>query len=251
MKISIFLFDGVTALGAIGPYESLARLPGAQIVFVGKAVGPVRTGDGFLGLRAGADIAMERDADILIVPGGHRWGLTSAIADEGVLSDTRRGREEPLDMLRLRRVAHLGRRGRPGGEGAATQWRAQEALARFGAQYAEARVSTDGKYMTSAGVSAGIDTGLILCAELAGQDVAEAVQLSIQYDRQPPFDAGSRFVENARDSRKTGIHFFAARSKAGAYRRESLATVKVALFKASLIAAQAQTVPVALGAVTS
>jgi transcriptional regulator GlxA family with amidase domain len=192
VKIAIFLFDGITALDAIGPYESLARLPDARIIFVAKTVGPIRTGNGFLGLYADADIATERDADVLIVPGGNHRGLVTAIADKevhswicGIDASSRWTCSVCTGSLILAAAGILS------GRKAATHWRAKEALSKFGVQYTDARVSIDGKYMTSAGVSAGLDMGLALCAELAGREVAEAVQLSMQYDPQPPFDTGN------------------------------------------------------------
>jgi putative intracellular protease/amidase len=86
VKILIFLHDGVTALDAIGPYESLARLPDTQIVFVGSAKGPVKTGDGFLTLHVDADIGTEMAADMLIVPGGGKAGLLRTLADQRLLA---------------------------------------------------------------------------------------------------------------------------------------------------------------------
>ena len=86
MRILIYLFDGVTALDAIGPYESLSRLPGVEIRFVGRRAGPVRTGDGFLALNADTGIDEESEAGILIVPGGKRAGVSRELGDEGLLT---------------------------------------------------------------------------------------------------------------------------------------------------------------------
>ena len=85
MLILIYLYDGITALDAIGPYESLSRLPGVEIRFVGKRAGPVRTGDGFLGLIADTGINDEIQADMLIVPGGKRAGVQRELNDDRVL----------------------------------------------------------------------------------------------------------------------------------------------------------------------
>ncbi|HEU0133890.1 MAG TPA: DJ-1/PfpI family protein, partial [Allosphingosinicella sp.] len=85
MKILIYLYDGVTALDAIGPYESLSRLPGVEVRFVGRRAGLVRTGDGSLGLIADSGINDEIEADILIVPGGRRAGVQREMAEERVL----------------------------------------------------------------------------------------------------------------------------------------------------------------------
>jgi transcriptional regulator GlxA family with amidase domain len=191
MRIVIFLFEGITALDAIGPYESLARLADATVQFVAKAIGPVRTGDGFLALHADADIFSIRAADILIVPGGHRRGLATTIPDRDVHEWIR-----AIDTTSLWTTSVctgsliLGAAGVLAGRRASTHWRAKEVLARHGAEYSADRVTIDGKYMTSAGVSAGLDMGLHLCGAIAGREVAEAIELSMQYDPKPPFHTG-------------------------------------------------------------
>jgi transcriptional regulator GlxA family with amidase domain len=192
MRILIYLYDGVTALDAIGPYESLSRLPGVEIRFVGRRAGPVRTGDGFLGLIADTGINDEIEADYLIVPGGKRAGVQREMGEERVL-----GWMAVLDAATKRTCSVctgsliLGAAGLIEGRRASTHWGARDFLGHFNATYSPERVTEDGKYLTSAGVSAGIDLGLILCAEIAGQEMAEAVQLSMEYDPAPPFDAGN------------------------------------------------------------
>jgi transcriptional regulator GlxA family with amidase domain len=192
MHIVIFLFDGITAFDAIGPYESLSRLADVTVQFVAKAIGPVRTGDGFLALHADADIASVRHADILIVPGGHRRGLAATIPDPDVQEWVR---AIDADSRWTTSVCTgsliLAASGVPSGRSASTHWRAKGALARHGVEYSTNRVTIDGKYLTSAGVSAGLDMGLHLCGAIAGREVAEAIQLSMQYDPQPPFDTGN------------------------------------------------------------
>jgi len=192
MKITIFLFDGITALDAIGPYESLARLSDVTIEFVAKEKGPVRTGDGFLRLHADADIASVLRTDILIVPGGHRRGLAATIPDPDIQDWVRRMYVTTRWTTSVCTGALiLGAAGVLAGRKASTHWRAKGGLDKFGAEYSADRVTIDGKYMTSAGVSAGLDMGLKVCAEVAGRDLAEAIQLSMQYDPQPPFGAGN------------------------------------------------------------
>jgi len=181
----------MTALDAIGPYESLARIADAEIVLVAKHSGPVRTGDGFLALQADAEIAAVHGADVLIVPGGHRRGLTAAIPDPKVRAWIREVDATTRWTCSVCTGALiLGAAGVLTGRKASTHWRAKDAPARYGADYSAARVTVDGKYMTSAGVSAGIDMGLTLCAELAGREVAEAIELSMQYAPEPPFGTG-------------------------------------------------------------
>lgn len=191
MKIAIFLFEGLTVLDAVGPYESLARITDNQIVFVAKTAGAVRSGDGFLALHADVDIREVREADILIVPGGHRNGLMRTLTDPELLTWIR-----DIDMKSRWTCSVctgsliLGAAGVLAGRKASTHWRAKDNLPRFGATYSSARVTIDGKYMTSAGVSAGVDMGLELCGLLAGRDIAEAIELSMQYQPRPPFGTG-------------------------------------------------------------
>jgi putative intracellular protease/amidase len=192
MRILIYLYDGITALDAIGPYESLSRLPGVEIRFVGRRAGPVRTGDDFLGLVADTGIKDETEADILIVPGGNRAGVQRELGEERVL-----GWMAALDDVTKWTCSVctgsliLGAAGLLEGRRASTHWGARDYLGHFNATYSGERVTEDGKYLTSAGVSAGIDLGLRLCAEIAGRDMAEAVHLSMEYDPDPPFQAGS------------------------------------------------------------
>ena len=192
MRILIYLFDGITALDAIGPYESLSRLPEVEIGFVGRRAGPVRTGDDFLSLHADSGIGEESEAGILIVPGGQRDAVRREL-DDGAL----RAWIKAIDATTSWTCSVctgsliLGAAGLLQGRWASTHWGAREHLGHFGATYSEERITGDGKYVTCAGVSAGIDLGLVLCAEIAGRETAEAVQLSMEYDPSPPFAAGN------------------------------------------------------------
>ena len=190
MKIAILLFDRLTALDAVGPYEVLARLPGAEVTFVGAAAGFVRTDNRSLGLAVDRTLAEVPAADLLVVPGGFGW---------------RAAAEDPAVVDWVRRV-HAGSRvtasvctgslllaaaGVLDGVPATTHWNYLGELERRGAVPTVARIVEHGKIITCAGVSAGIDMALALSARLAGDDVARAIQLSIEYDPAPPFDAGS------------------------------------------------------------
>lgn len=192
MLILIYLYDGVTALDAVGPHESLSRLPGVEIRFVGYRAGPVRTGDGFLSLIADTGINDEIEADYLIVPGGRRSGVQRELNQDRSL-----GWMAVLDEATKRTCSVctgsliLGAAGLLEGRRASTHWGARDFLNMFDATYSPDRVTEDGKYLTSAGVSAGIDLGLRLCEEIAGREMAEAVQLSMEYDPDPPFKAGN------------------------------------------------------------
>ncbi|HEX3511373.1 MAG TPA: DJ-1/PfpI family protein [Solirubrobacteraceae bacterium] len=190
MEIAILLYDGVTALDAIGPYEVLSRLPGARVVFVACEPGNVRTDNGMLTLVAERALADVAAPDVVVVPGGP--GEVAARAGGAAIEWVRRAHETTTwttsvctGSLILAGAGLL--QGRP----ATSHWLALEQLASLGAEPTPQRVVFDGKVVTAAGVSAGIDMGLALAERIAGTQVAQAIQLGIEYDPQPPLDAGS------------------------------------------------------------
>lgn len=191
MLVAIYLFDGVTALDAVGPYEALSRDPEVDVLFVGKDTGAVRTGAGSLGLvvdRRYRDLAA---AEVLIIPGGNADGLRAAAADRDLLDWVRQvDATSTWTCSVCTGSILLGAAGLLKGRRAATNWRARDFLPRFGAIYSGERVTEDGKYLTSAGVTAGIDMALHLSERLSGRAVAEAIELSLEYDPQPPFGTG-------------------------------------------------------------
>ncbi len=190
MLIAIALFDGVTALDAIGPYEILSRLPGATVQFVATEPGVKRNDRRSLGLVADHALDDVPSCDVVVVPGGP--GQESAAKDERLLAWLRR-----VDVTTSFTTAVctgsliLGAAGLLQGRRATTHWLSVGALAGLGAVHADARVVIDGKYVTAAGVSSGIDMALALSVRLADERVAQAIQLSVEYDPQPPFNAGS------------------------------------------------------------
>lgn len=190
MKIAIALYDRFTALDAIGPYETLSRLPGAEVVFVGCEQRIFRTDIGALALLAGASFADVDRADVLVVPGGP--GTREMMADRPLIDWVKK-----IDATTTWTTSVctgslvLGAAGLLKGIDATTHWGAMTELASTGARPVEERVVIRGKIVTAAGVSAGIDMGLTLAARIAGEDVAKAIQLGIEYDPQPPFDSGS------------------------------------------------------------
>jgi putative intracellular protease/amidase len=190
MRIAILIFDKLTALDAIGPYEVLSRLPGAELTFVGPQAGPVRTDTGALGLSA--DIAMGDlpDPDVLLIPGGE--GNRPLLHDEPVLEWVR-GADATSTWTTSVCTGSLvlGAAGLLEGRRATSHWAHLEKLTGYGAVPVRERVVADGKLMTAAGVSAGIDMALTLAGEIAGEPVAQAIQLGIEYDPAPPFDSGS------------------------------------------------------------
>lgn len=190
MEIAILLFEGVTALDAVGPYEVLSRLPGARTRFVGPQVGPVRTDNGVLALTADHALADVAHADVLVVPGG--FGTRLLERDETVLGWIRQVHESSTWTTSVCTGSLLlAAAGLLSGMEATTHWMAMDDLARLGAVPVARRVVEQGKIVTAAGVSSGIDMALVLAARIAGDDAARAIQLGIEYDPQPPFQSGS------------------------------------------------------------
>jgi putative intracellular protease/amidase len=190
MEIAILLFDRLTALDAIGPYEVLSRIPGATTKFVAKAPGMHRTDQGSLALVA--DYALEQvpAPDIFVVPGGP--GQTTLMDDEAILSWVRYAHKTSKWTASVCTGSLvLGAAGLLKGLRATSHWLAYDVLRSLGAEPVAERVVIEGKIITAAGVSAGIDMALTLVARECGDAVAQAIQLGIEYDPQPPFDAGT------------------------------------------------------------
>jgi transcriptional regulator GlxA family with amidase domain len=201
MKIVFFIFDRITALDAVGPYEILARLPGAQVAFAGIERGVVRTDTRSLGLSADVAIDEVDACDILVVPGG--FGTRALERDARVTDWIRRIDERTRITASVCTGALLlGAAGLLEGRRANTHWAVRERLAEFGAIPTADRIVRDGKYATAAGVSAGIDLALALAVELAGPQVAAAIQLATEYDPDPPLDSGNpeRAAPEVRDA---------------------------------------------------
>ena len=190
MKIAILVFDGITALDAIGPYEVLRSVPGWEVQFVGKERGEARTDSGALGLSADHAIAEVDAADLVLVPGGP--GNRALLDDDAVLGWLRRidaGTKWTTSVCTGSMV--LGAAGLLDGKRATCHWAFLDDLREYGVEPVQGRYVEDGKVLTAAGVSAGIDMALHLVGREAGPELAQAVQLGIEYDPQPPFDAGS------------------------------------------------------------
>ena len=191
MKIAILIYDGFTALDAIGPYEVLSCLPGAKVHFVSTEPGPKRAHTNFLSVMADYTLNDVSDPEIILVPGGTKGTMVAA--------------EDPRILLWLRKAHEtskwttsvctgsliLGAAGILKGLQATTHWYARDFLEKFGAQYLDERVVRQGKIITAAGVSSGIDMALQLAKEVSGPETAKTIQLIIEYDPKPPFDSGS------------------------------------------------------------
>jgi putative intracellular protease/amidase len=187
-QIALFLYDDMTALDAVGPYEVLARLPGAEVKFVASTPGPKKTD---VGLVLTADSALEDvpTPDVIVIPGS---GKVPFLDDPAAVEWVRRAHETSRWTTSVCTGSMLlGAAGVLEGKRATSHWAVRDLLENFGAQPVAERVVIEGKVITAAGVSAGIDMALTLAAREAGEDEARALQLIIEYDPQPPFDSGS------------------------------------------------------------
>jgi transcriptional regulator GlxA family with amidase domain len=192
MQIAIVLYDHVTALDAVGPYEVLSRLPCADVTFVAEQRGAVRCDSGRLALLADAELAEVMEPDVVVVPGWSgspqdRWLEAGTLQDWLLTVDRHTTWTASVGTGSIVLAAAgllIGRR-------AVTHWLATDRLAAHGVATANQRVVVDGKYVTAAGVSAGLDMALRLAAEIGGDSMAMSIQLAIEYEPQPPFDAGS------------------------------------------------------------
>jgi putative intracellular protease/amidase len=195
MDIAIPLYDRFTALDAVGPYEVLSRIPGATVRFLAAdGPGSKRTETEMLTMETEGTLADLPHPEVIVIPGG--YGTRALMKDE-----------ETLDWVREAHATSqwttsvctgsllLGAAGILDGLRATTHWLELETLRGLGAEPARERVVEQGKVITAAGVSAGIDMALVLTARIAGEQVAQAIQLGIEYDPEPPFDCGS--VEKA------------------------------------------------------
>jgi putative intracellular protease/amidase len=190
MNIAILLFDRLAALDAVGPYEVLSRLPGATVTFVAEEPGPKRTDTGQLALTADASLAELAHPEVVLVPGGPGQ---AALMDDGPVHDWLRAAHETSEWTCSVCTGSLilAAAGLLEGKRATSNWQALEELGTFDVEVIPERVVFDGKLATAAGVTAGIDMALGLAARIANEQIAQAIQLGIEYDPQPPFDAGS------------------------------------------------------------
>ena len=172
MEIAFLLFDGITPLDATGPFEVLGKLPGAKIRMVAKEKGEVRTKGQSLAMIADYALADVAKPEILVVPGGPG---ADAMAGDGAGTDCLSRAHETTTWTTsvCKGPLILGSAGMLKGLKATTHWRAMDDLAAFGAQATDQRVVRDGKVITA-----------------AGEDIAQAIQLAIEYAPEPPFDAG-------------------------------------------------------------
>ena len=215
MQIALLLYDGFTALDIVGPYDVLARLPGAEPVFVAEAAGPVRNESGTLALVADRTLEEVPTPDVLVVPGG--FGSRRLLDHEPLLSWIRSAhRTSSWTTSVCTGSLLLAAAGLLDGAPATTHWLARDTLASLGARPVADRVVRHGRIVTAAGVSSGIDMALTLAALLQGDAAAQAIQLGIEYDPEPPFHAGSPERAPAAVVEAVSAHFARAQSARGA-----------------------------------
>jgi|SRR5580658_425930 putative intracellular protease/amidase len=190
MQIAIVLYDRFTALDAVGPYQVLTSLPGAEVVFAAEQPGPVTDDVGRLNLTAEVALADLPRPDIVLVPGGP--GQNDQMKD-GPLHEWLRAADKTTGWTTSVCTGSLilAAAGLLQGRRATSYWMALRQLEQHGTIPVAERVVFDGKYVTAAGVSAGIDMALTLAGRIAGDEAAQAIQLGIEYDPQPPYHAGS------------------------------------------------------------
>ncbi|MFD0419025.1 DJ-1/PfpI family protein [Streptomyces sp. NPDC127108] len=190
MQIAIALYERFTVLDAIGPFQTLAGIPDAEVVFVAEQAGPVHDDTGQLTLIADKTFDEVRSPDIVVVPGGP--GQSDQMENESLLGWLRTADATSTWTTSVCTGSlALAAAGLLEGRRATSHWLALEELEKVGVRSTGQRVVFDGKYVTAAGVSSGIDMGLALVGRIAGDERAQAVQLMMEYDPQPPYDAGS------------------------------------------------------------
>jgi transcriptional regulator GlxA family with amidase domain len=189
MDIAILLFDNYTALDLIGPYEVLSKLPETQFYFTGLTKGEYRNSKG---LKIIADHSIDdiSKTDILLIPGG--FGIDALLGNEPLLKWIIK-----IDKISQWTVSVcsgsllLAQAGLLKGKNCTTHWRRKKQLSSFDLNIKDERYVQDGKIITSAGVSAGIDMALYLASKISNDKTAKIIQLAIEYDPKPPFDCGS------------------------------------------------------------
>ena len=189
LSIGMVLFPNLTQLDLTGAYEVLARMPDTRVRLVASTLHPVRSEWG-LTISPDATFANAPPLDILCVPGG--WGINECLDDEELLGFLRaRGERARYITSVCSGALLLGAAGLLRGYRATTHWLSLDLLPLLGAEAVQQRVVRDRNRITGAGVTAGIDFGLALAAELFGRATAQRIQLAIEYAPAPPFDSGS------------------------------------------------------------
>ena len=191
MQIAFLIYEGLTALDIIGPYEVFNQIPGVDVRFVAKQPGSIRVDSGAFTIGVDHGLSDVQRPDVFVVPGGIA-GTFAAAKDPEILNWVREahvGSRYSTSVCTGSLI--LGAAGLLKESNATTHWAAKALLEQTGARYTEKRVVVADKIITAAGVSAGIDMALYVMGKLVGPELAKLAQLSIEYDPEPPFDAGS------------------------------------------------------------
>jgi len=190
VSVGLVLYPRFTALDIVGPFQTLVDVPGLDVFFVAEKTGPVSDHTGRLSLVATKSFADVDQLDVVVVPGG--MADSGLIASDPVVEFVKR--IHPMTTWTTSVCTgsiFLATAGVLDGIEATTHWASYERLRALGAIPVETRVVHRGKVITAAGVSSGIDMGLVLVAAMFGDEMAQVIQLAIEYDPQPPFDAGA------------------------------------------------------------
>jgi putative intracellular protease/amidase len=199
LQIALFLYEDLTALDAVGPYEVLARLPETEVKFVASTRGPKKTDVGLV-LTADSSLDDVPAPDVIVIPGS---GKVPFLDDPVAVEWLRQAHETSQWTTSVCTGSLLlGAAGVLEGKRATSHWGARDYLRNFGADPVAERIVVEGKVITAAGVSAGIDMALTLAGYLAGDAEARALQLVIEYDPQPPYDSGSLEKANPETRRR-------------------------------------------------
>jgi cyclohexyl-isocyanide hydratase len=210
MQVNIVIVPDMVQLDITGPYEVLSRVPGWTLDLVAASLEPVRTDRG-LTILPTKTRESAAPSDILVIPGG--TGIDHAMLDEAWLAYTRLESERAKYVFGICTGSLLlAAAGLLHGRRAGGHWQARDFLTKFGAIPSDERMTVDGKYYTSGGVTSGIDAAFRVVADVAGEDVARQIQLLIEYDPAPPFEGGTPFTSPP--------HIVAAATEMGRARRE-------------------------------
>ncbi len=189
-SLGLVLYPRFTALDIVGPFQTLVDVPGFDVFFIADEAGPVEDHTGRLSITATKKFDEISELDVVVVPGG--MADRAINGDDPVVQFVKRIHPTTIWTTSVCTGSiFLAHAGILNGLAATTHWSSYDRLKALGAIPTETRVVQSGKVITSAGVSSGIDMGLVLVAALMGEDMAKAVQLAIEYDPQPPFDAGA------------------------------------------------------------
>ena len=188
--VGLVLYPRFTALDIVGPFQTLVDVPGLNVFFVAAQKGPVVDHTGKLTLEATHSFDEIDSLDVLVVPGG--MADRDIDASNGVVQFIKKIHPSTTWTTSVCTGSiFLAHAGVLNGLTATTHWASYDRLQALGAIPTEQRVVTQGKVITAAGVSSGIDMGLVLVAAMEGEDMAKLIQLAIEYDPQPPFDSGA------------------------------------------------------------